>query len=224
MAKPISKTLQSLIDTIEAQGFVYMSAGDRAKLEAHGYEFEVNTAMVDPEDPDFVATRFKTYAEDGQTGSNSGSVDKPKEEAQNSVIASNNTEAQQQPQTATPAKPKQEGKKQMFKIATVAIETVAPAARASAKYPFEQLEVGQSFFVPNSASEKNDAAKTLASTISGANKKFSTPVEGQTKIMRGKTVQVREPQRLFEGRRVADGAAWGEEFAGQAGVAVIRTL
>ncbi|WNO48642.1 hypothetical protein [Achromobacter phage shaaii_LB5] len=224
MSKPISKTLQSLIDTIEAQGFVYMSAGDRAKLEAHGYEFEVNPMMVDPDDSDFVATRFKPYPEDDQTGTNSVLVDTPNESAHNSVIASNNTEAQQQTQTAVSAQPKKEGKKTMFKIATVAIETIPAAARASAKYPFEQLEVGQSFFVPNAASEKGDAAKTLASTISGANKKFSTPVEGQTKIMRGKTVQVREPQRTFEGRRVADGAAWGEEFAGQAGVAVVRTL
>ncbi|QDH84431.1 hypothetical protein Axy19_034 [Achromobacter phage vB_AxyS_19-32_Axy19] len=223
MSKPISKTLQSLIDTIEAQGFVYMSAGDRAKLEAHGYEFEVNPHMVDPEDADFVATRFKVY-EDDQTGTNSAPVDNSNESAHNSVIASNNTEAPQQTQTAVSAQPKKEGKKSMFKIATVAIETIPAAARASAKYPFEQLEVGQSFFVPNAASEKGDAAKTLASTISGANKKFSTPIEGQTKIMRGKTVQVREPQRTFEGRRVADGAAWGEEFAGQAGVAVVRTL
>ncbi|WNO48711.1 hypothetical protein [Achromobacter phage nyashin_LB6] len=223
MSKPISKTLQSLIDTIEAQGFVYMSAGDRAKLEAHGYEFEVNPHMVDPDDSDFVATRFKPYPEDDQTGSNSAPVDTPNANMHNSVIASGNTEAQQQTQTATPAQPKKEGKS-MFKIATVEIAALPAVARASAKYPFEQLEVGQSFFVPNSASEKGDAAKTLASTISGANKKFSTPVEGQTKIMRGKTVQVREPQRLFEGRRVADGAQWGEEFAGQAGVAVIRTL
>lgn len=219
MSKPLSKTLQSLIDAIEANGFVYMSAGDRAKLEAHGYEFEVNPAMVDPEDPDFVGTRFKTYDSDGQTGSNSESLDSPNKEAQTSVVASNT----EQPKSAETAQPQKETKS-MYKIATVAIASLPPVARASAKYPFDQLEVGQSFFVPNSASDKGDAAKTLASTISGANKKYSVPVEGQTKIMRGKTVQVREPQRTFEGRRVADGAQWGAEFAGQAGVAVIRTL
>lgn len=222
MSKQLSKTMQALVEEMQIKGFAYMTEADRAKIEAVGYELETNPAMTLDGDPDFVATRLKVYSDDDSTGSNSESVDPPKDVVHNSVIASNNTEAQQQTQTAAPAQPKPQGNKTMFNIATVDIATVPAAPRASAKYPFEQLEVGQSFFVPNSHSNKGDAKKTLASTVSGMNTKYSRIVEGQTRMLRGKEVPVREAIRKFETRGVQDGAQWGAE--GEAGVAVIRVL
>jgi hypothetical protein len=59
------------------------------------------------------------------------------------------------------------------------------------RYPFAMLEVGQSFFVPKSK-QKPNPAKTLASTVSSANKRFEKhnkrfvirPVEGGARIWR----------------------------------------
>ena len=46
------------------------------------------------------------------------------------------------------------------------------APRSSSVYPFETMNVGQSFFVP-ATEDKPNPAKSLASTISSANKRFS---------------------------------------------------
>lgn len=46
------------------------------------------------------------------------------------------------------------------------------APRTSSVYPFETMNVGQSFFVP-ATEDKPNPAKSLASTISSANKRFS---------------------------------------------------
>jgi hypothetical protein len=47
----------------------------------------------------------------------------------------------------------------------------------SEKYPFSKLEIGQSFFVPNSETMP-DAAKSLAGTASGAGKRNADIVDG----------------------------------------------
>jgi len=60
-------------------------------------------------------------------------------------------------------------------------------------YPFESLQVGQSFFIP----EKK--AKEMSSVIYGARARYSRVVEGQTRTMRtGKVVPVTEVVRDFE--------------------------
>lgn len=46
------------------------------------------------------------------------------------------------------------------------------APRSSSVYPFDTMNVGQSFFVP-ATEDKPNPAKSLASTISSANKRFS---------------------------------------------------
>lgn len=46
------------------------------------------------------------------------------------------------------------------------------APRTSSVYPFDSMNVGQSFFVP-ATEDKPNPAKSLASTISSANKRFS---------------------------------------------------
>lgn len=88
-------------------------------------------------------------------------------------------------------------------------------------YPFSALENGQSFFVP-ATEAKPDPAKSLASTVSGANRRFSEVTEEMRTNRRGNSVPVTVQTRKFELRKVPDGAAWG--FPGVAGAGVWRTL
>lgn len=79
--------------------------------------------------------------------------------------------------------------------------------RAGAQlYPFDALQVGQSFFVPNTE-DKPNAAKSLASTVSSAVARYAVPVEGQFKTNKaGEQVPVTEPTRIFVVRKdVKDG-------------------
>lgn len=52
-------------------------------------------------------------------------------------------------------------------------------------YPFDQLEIGQSFFVPVSAKHK-DPVKTLGSTVSSANMRWSQPTGEKKTVTRAK--------------------------------------
>ncbi len=63
----------------------------------------------------------------------------------------------------------------------VPMPTGSGRGRGGNVYPFDVLEVGQSFFVPNSE-DKPNAAKSLASTVSSATARFAVPSEdGATK-------------------------------------------
>lgn len=79
--------------------------------------------------------------------------------------------------------------------------------RGGETYPFEQLAVGQSFFVANSESKPN-AAKSLASTVSSATARYAVPAEdGRTKTnKKGETVPVMVETRKFIVRSVEGGA------------------
>lgn len=96
---------------------------------------------------------------------------------------------------------------------TFAIEDDVPMPTGSARgrggntYPFEQLEVGQSFFVPNSE-DKPNAAKSLASTVSSATSRFAVRAEdGSVKLNRkGELVPVMVETRKFVVRSVEGGA------------------
>lgn len=92
-------------------------------------------------------------------------------------------------------------------------------SRTSA-YPFDALEIGQSFFVPATA-ERPEPAKTMGSTVSAANERHSEET-GETKLNRkGREVPVLRPLRTFIVRAVEDGAPWGQP--GVAGAGVWRT-
>ena len=112
------------------------------------------------------------------------------------------------------------GGKPMFQIqSNVEVPKATKRTRTSA-YPFDQLEIGQSFFVPATA-ERPDPAKTMGSTVSAANERHSEVVEGQFKVNRkGNEVPVTRPLRQFIVRGIEDGAAWGHE--GVKGAAVWR--
>lgn len=132
-------------------------------------------------------------------------------------------------------------------VGTVPVPVGAGRGRArEAVYPFEQLEVGQSFFVPNSE-DKPEVAKSLASTVSSATARFAVQDGDKTEVVNvseyqvgddgkrvkgpeGKLVKIGEHQeeravmvqtRKFIVRPVADGAPWG--FTGISGAGVWRT-
>lgn len=98
----------------------------------------------------------------------------------------------------------------------------AGAGRES-KYPFDKMEVNQSFFVAETSEQaQEDLFKSLGSTASSANRRFATKT-GVMEEKRGKQVEKLEYTRNFEVRRVADGAAWGDQYKGVKGVGCWRT-
>lgn len=88
--------------------------------------------------------------------------------------------------------------------------------RGSNVYQFDQLEIDDYFFVPNSESKPN-VAKSLASTVSSATARYAVPSEdGATKVnKKGEVVPVMVETRKFVVRR-------GEED-GVRGAFVTRT-
>lgn len=91
------------------------------------------------------------------------------------------------------------------------IEIPAGSARAFGSggntiYPFDDLNVNQSFFVP-ATEDKPNPAKSLASTVSSANARYAEVVEGQTRVNRkGKEVPVTRETRKFVVRAVDETA------------------
>jgi hypothetical protein len=70
-----------------------------------------------------------------------------------------------------------------FTIETgVEMPAITRAGSRTSVYPFDALEVGQSFFVP-ATEEMPDPAKSLASTVSSASKRYAT-VDGTRTIHR----------------------------------------
>lgn len=101
--------------------------------------------------------------------------------------------------------PKSQGaSKSMFKIeSNIAVPKASKRTRASA-YPFDELEVGQSFFVPATA-ERPDPAKTMGSTVNGANARFSEEIPGETRTNRkGNVVPATRQLREFIVRPVTE--------------------
>lgn len=94
--------------------------------------------------------------------------------------------------------------------------------KRTSKYPFDQLEVGQSFFIA-ATEEVPNPMRSYASSVTGANKRYAEEVPGETRVNRkGNTVPLTRQTREFSMRRVGDGAPWGQH--GACGVAVWRVL
>lgn len=99
---------------------------------------------------------------------------------------------------------KTEKVKSMFKIEdSIPVPNVSGRGRSGKMYPFDQLEVGQSFFVANSE-DKPNAAKSLASTVCSATARYAVPSEdGATKTNKaGEVVPVMVETRKFVVRSV----------------------
>lgn len=72
-------------------------------------------------------------------------------------------------------------------------------------YPFGQLEVGQSFFVP-ATDKAPEPAKTFASTVSSATRRFAVKSATETKTnKKGAVVPILVPTRRFTIRAVTAG-------------------
>ena len=70
----------------------------------------------------------------------------------------------------------------------IEIPTVTRTSAGEEKYPFSQLEVGQSFFVGDDEVESGDARKTMFSAVSAAHERFSVkdPSGAMRTVERGK--------------------------------------
>lgn len=117
----------------------------------------------------------------------------------------------------------------------------AKGAGAPTLYPFEQLEIGQSFFVPVSDKHPNPV-KTLGSTVSAQNHKFSEETgevkqverakrgkknkavldDNGQKIMEMVTVKLRKPLRKFTIRPVKAGVEYGSWTPDADGAVIAR--
>lgn len=113
--------------------------------------------------------------------------------------------------SATAATGETQKVKTMFKIEdSIPVPTISGRGRGGNVYPFDQLEVGQSFFVANSE-DKPNAAKSLASTVSSATARYAVPAEdGRTKTnKKGETVPVMVETRKFIVRSVEENGVKG---------------
>ena len=153
---------------------------------------EINPAMVN--EAGEIATRA---TQKGIESLDSGAI----------VVGNATTEANSE----TAETGKTEKVKTMFKIENdVPVPVISGRGRGCNVYPFNQLEVGQSFFVANSESKPN-AAKSLASTVSSATARYAVPSEdGATKTnKKGEVVPVLVKTRKFVVRRAEEDGVKG---------------
>jgi hypothetical protein len=112
------------------------------------------------------------------------------------------------------------------------------------KYPFANMNVGQSFFVANAEVEGGDALKKLTSTVSNMNNKYRTETGDKKEVVRTKrgegnkaeldengakiketvTVPVYKQDRKFSIRGVKNGVVYGGWTAPADGAVIARTL
>lgn len=113
-------------------------------------------------------------------------------------------ESMNAPQTASTPAP---AAKPTFTIEDgIALAPVTGRGRGGETYPFDQLQPGQSFFVPNSE-DKPNVAKSLASTVSSATRRYAEEIPGETRTDRkGNVVPAIKETRKFVVRAVEGGA------------------
>ena len=160
-----------------AEGFIYAAAADVAPFVAADL-VETNESITDANGN--IAVRLKPAA---------------------------STEGTSTVNTANTAAPTASAAPSSFAIEDgIALPTASGRGRGGNVYPFDALNVGQSFFVPNTE-EKPNAAKSLASTVSSATARYAEVVEGQFKAnKKGEQVPVTRETRKFVVRSVEGGA------------------
>lgn len=170
--------------TLDAsRGFIYTSAA------IHGPLIEAGLVEVNP-DISNEAGEFATRA----TAKGVSTVSKNQE-------ATAETGATQ---TATA------GKNGFVLEAGVPLPTIKRGGRGGEVYPFDEMGVGQSFFVAASE-DKPNPAKSLASTVSSATARYAVPsADGATKTnKKGETVPVMVETRKFVVRSVEENGVKG---------------
>lgn len=162
--------LKQIYDATQAGGSVYVGpTPDTLALAQHNPPLiQVNQAMPDPSDPQKLAARTT--------------------DAAGGVLAAGNAPVEA------------EGEAPKFEVMNGIV--LPPSKRGNAKgggapvvYPFDSMEIGQSFFVPVSAKHK-DPFKTLGSTVSSANMRYA--------IKTGETKQVERTKRGPGNKAVVD--------------------
>lgn len=214
--------LSQIVAATKNGSMAYTSKLANAPMLSHNPPLvEVNDAMTDPNDATKIATRSLPAAEQYLS----------------------------QPETNGAAAG---GEKSKYEIITNA--ALPPAKRrgnpsigggVGSKYPFAELEVGGSFFSPNSDHKKGDAVKGLGSTVSAQNDKYSQPTGEKKKVTRavrdkvtkkaaldeaGKKItetvelDVKKYDRKFTIRPVEAGKKYGEWTAPADGALIARTV
>ena len=94
--------------------------------------------------------------------------------------------------------------------AGVPMPSISGRGRTGTTYPFDKMEPGHSFFVPNSE-DKPNAAKSLASTVSSATARYAVPAaDGSTKANKaGEQVPVMVETRKSVVRSVEENGVKG---------------
>lgn len=82
-----------------------------------------------------------------------------------------------------------------------------PRGRSGSKWPFDEMEVGESFVIL-ATDEKPNPVKDVSSAVSHANKRYAVPVEGEFKLNKqGMQIPVTEYTRFFVVKEMENGDA-----------------
>lgn len=190
--------LVELVQTTLEGGFVYTDKATHDYLIEQGHA-EVNPDMVD-ESGD-VATRA---TDAGIAHIQALEVETSADTAEETTEENQPEPEAEQPATAEPTK--SESKKMSIEIEqNVAVPAVSGRGRKSSMYPFDDMQIGDSFFV-EATEAKPDPAKSMASTVAGANARYAEPT-GEMRVNRnGKEVPATVPTRRYIVRSVEGGA------------------
>jgi hypothetical protein len=114
-----------------------------------------------------------------------------------------------------------------FEIETgIAVPKTTRGGKRESAYPFNKLEVGQSFFIP--ASEKHpEPEKSLASTISGATKRYDVPDLDENGVQKTKEInspKTQEKRTVLATKHTRTFIIRAAEKDGVKGARVFRTL
>jgi hypothetical protein len=176
--------LEEIVEaTLDAsRGFLYTSTAIHVPLIEAGL-VEINETIVNE------AGEFATRAT---------------EKGVSTVSKNQNHEVAEAGETATA------GKNGFVLEAGVPLPTIKRGGRGGEVYPFDEMGVGQSFFVAASEDKPNQA-KSLASTVSSATARYAVPsADGATKTnKKGETVPVMVETRKFVVRSVEENGVKG---------------
>jgi len=171
-ASPKATSVVATLETIVAAG----ANGMYTSPEVHSALVEAGLVEINP--------AIKNQAGEIATRATQKGIDS---------IMTNNT-------TAAPAATETNVKSGFIIEDAIPVPKIAARGRAaSSAYPFDDMQVGQSFFVPNSEKRPN-AAKSLASTVSGANARYAVPSADGAHEM----VSVKQYALDANGKRVKD--------------------
>lgn len=169
-AQMLAKVAEATLD--QTQGFAYVKNGATAAVLAEAGLVELNPQMVDG---DKIAARATNEGVDAYQ--NGDSVEPTNTNEGTETMNTENT-------VAAPA---------AFAVESgVPIPTIKRQGAATSIYPFDALEVGQSFFVP-ATDEMPNPGKSLASTVSSASKRYATEKGTRTINRKNKETGEMEP-------------------------------